>query len=85
MEKGVPIRSVSRSIAVLRAINQRGSLSMMEIARTASVPYPTACRIIQTLLHEGLVEQEPSRKNYRPTALVQSLAHPTLASTGARE
>lgn len=74
MEKGVPIRSVSRSIAALKAINQHGSLSMMEIARTVAVPYPTACRIIQTLVHEGLIEQEPSRKHYRPTALVQSLA-----------
>jgi len=39
------------------------------------VPYPTACRIVQTLLHEGLIEREPSRKRYRPTALVQTLAH----------
>lgn len=48
---------------------------MMEIARSSEVPYPTACRIVQTLLHEGLVEREPSRKRYRPTALVQALAH----------
>ena len=47
---------------------------MMEIAKSASVPYPTACRIVQTLLYEGLIEQEPSRKRYRPTALVQTLA-----------
>jgi IclR family mhp operon transcriptional activator len=38
------------------------------------VPYPTACRIVQTLLYEGLIEQEPSRKRYRATALVQTLA-----------
>lgn len=48
---------------------------MMEIARASSVPYPTACRIVQTLLFEGLIEQEPVRKRYRPTGLVQSLAH----------
>lgn len=75
MEKGVPIRSISRGIAVLQAINRGGTISMMEIARTSNVPYPTACRIVQTLLHEGLIEREPSRKNYRPTALVQTLAH----------
>lgn len=74
MEKGVPIRSITRSIAALRAINRHGSLTMMEIAKSASVPYPTACRIVQTLLYEGLIEQEPSRKRYRPTALVQTLA-----------
>lgn len=75
MERGVPIRSVSRAIAILQAINQKGALSMMQISRMGEVPYPTACRIIQTLMHEGLVEQEPARKYYRPTAMVQSLSH----------
>jgi IclR family transcriptional regulator, mhp operon transcriptional activator len=74
MEKGVPIRSITRSIAALKAINRHGSLSMMEIAKSAEVPYPTACRIVQTLLYEGLIEQEPARKRYRATALVQTLA-----------
>ena len=75
MEKGVPIRSVSRTIAALKAINRHGSLSMMEVSRASEVPYPTACRIVQTLLYEGLIELEPARKRYRPTAMVQSLAH----------
>ncbi|MFW2830948.1 IclR family transcriptional regulator domain-containing protein [Sphingomonas sp. ID0503] len=75
MENGVPIRAVSRSISVLQAINRHGSLSMMAIARQGKLPYPTAFRIVQTLIHEGLVEQEPARKRYRPTALVQSLAN----------
>ena len=35
MEKGVPIRSITRSIAALKAINRHGSLSMMEIAKSA--------------------------------------------------
>ncbi|TPG49428.1 IclR family transcriptional regulator [Sphingomonas glacialis] len=75
MEKGVPIRSIGRSIAALKAINRHGSLSMMEISKASAVPYPTACRIVQTLLYEGLIEQEPARKRYRPTALVQTLSH----------
>jgi IclR family mhp operon transcriptional activator len=75
MEKGVPIRAISRSISVLQAINRAGSLSMMDIAHASAVPYPTACRIVQTLLYEGLIEREPARKRYRPTALVQTLSH----------
>ncbi|MEG8013588.1 IclR family transcriptional regulator [Sphingomonas sp. 22R3R2A-7] len=71
----MPIRSISRSIAALKAINRHGSLSMMEISKASEVPYPTACRIVQTLLYEGLIEQEPARKRYRPTAMVQTLAH----------
>ena len=74
MEKGIPIRSISRAITILQEINQMGSLSMMQIARRGGLPYPTTCRIVQTLIHEGLIEQEPSRKFYRPTALVQSLS-----------
>jgi IclR family mhp operon transcriptional activator len=75
VEKGVPIRSISRSIAALKAINRNGSMSMTEISRASEVPYPTACRIVQTLLYEGLIEQEPARKRYRPTMMVQALSH----------
>jgi IclR family mhp operon transcriptional activator len=74
MDRGVPIRSVSRSIAVLQCINRMGSLSLMEIARSVALPYPTAFRIIQTLMHEGLIECEPTRKHYRATQLVQTLS-----------
>ena len=75
MEKGVPIRAVSRSIAVLQAINHHGGLSMMQIAHEIGVPYATAMRIVQTLIVEGLIEREPDRKRYRPTVLVHTLSH----------
>lgn len=68
------IRSIGRGLAVLQAVNRGGSVSMMEIARTSRVPYPTACRIVQTLMTEGMIEREPARKRYRPTALVKTLA-----------
>ena len=74
MERGVPIRSISRCIAVLQAINRHGSLTLMDVARAAQLPYPTTCRMIQTLMHEGLIECEPTRKCYRATALVQTLS-----------
>ncbi|MFM2409267.1 MAG: hypothetical protein RL481_95 [Pseudomonadota bacterium] len=73
-EKGVPIRAITRGLSVLQAINRSGAITMMEIARSSGVPYPTACRIVQTLLYEGLIEREPARKRYRSTALVQTLA-----------
>ena len=74
MERSVPIRSVSRSIAVLQAINRGEWLTVMEISKAVGLPYPTTFRIIQTLMHEGLVTCEASCKRYRVTALVQSLA-----------
>jgi len=75
MEKEAHIRSIGRSLAVLRAVNRAGSLSMMEIAKAVGIPYPTACRIVYTLQEEGMLERESQRKHYRPTALVQSLSH----------
>lgn len=75
MEKGVPIRSVSRALLVLQAINNAGSLSMMGAARAAGIPYPTACRVVQTLVHEGFIEGVPNTKNYQPTALAHTLSN----------
>jgi len=74
LEEGVPIRAISRGLAVLQAVNRAGSISLMQTSRQTRIPYPTVCRIVQTLLHEGLIEKEPNRKRYRSTALVQSLS-----------
>ena len=68
------IRSLARSIHVIQAINRHGSLALTEIAKAAGIPFPTAYRIVNTLVEEGLIEREPGRKRYRPTALIQSLA-----------
>jgi len=68
------IRSIVRSIQVLQAINRFGSLTLSEIAQHADIPYPTAMRILRTLQDQGLIEREPARKRYRPTALVQTLS-----------
>jgi len=68
------VRAISRGLAVLQAVNRGGAVSMMEICRQAAIPYPTACRIVQTLMDEGFVEREPARKRYRATALVRTLA-----------
>ncbi|MEP5171868.1 MAG: IclR family transcriptional regulator C-terminal domain-containing protein [Erythrobacter sp.] len=74
MERGVPIRSLSRGLAVLSTINRDGPITMTNISRSEELPYPTACRIVQTLIHEGLVEREHNRKRYRVTSLVETLS-----------
>ena len=75
MEKDGSVRAIGRGLAVLKVINLHGSLNMMTIARLSAMPYPTACRIVDTLIDEGMIEREPSRKFYRPTSLVMSLSH----------
>lgn len=72
--KDFPIRSISRAIAVLQSINRHGSLSITQVSRAAQIPYATASRIIQSLVHEGVLEREPHRKRYRPTPLSLSLS-----------
>ncbi|MDE1149978.1 MAG: helix-turn-helix domain-containing protein [Azospirillaceae bacterium] len=74
MDRGIPIRAISRAIVVLQAINRHHSLTLMEIATETKLPYPTVCRIVQTLLYEYLIEQEPAQKKYRVTALVKTLS-----------
>jgi molybdenum-dependent DNA-binding transcriptional regulator ModE len=61
-ERDGNVRAISRGLAVLQAVNRGGSVTMMEICRTAQIPYPTACRIVQTLMDEGMIEREPARK-----------------------
>lgn len=70
---GIPIRSVSRAIRILQIINRLSNPTIMEITKESRLPYPTVFRIIMTLVHEGLIECEPSRKRYRPSELVWSL------------
>lgn len=68
------IQSLSRAIGVLQVINRHGSLGLTQIAEAVDIPYPTASRIVNTLMAEGLLEREPARKRYRPTALIQTLS-----------
>ena len=74
IERDGNVRAISRGLAVLQAVNRGGSITMMTICREADIPYPTACRIVQTLIDEGMIEREPARKRYRPTALVRTLS-----------
>ena len=75
MQREGAVRAIGRGLAVLRVINQHSSLDMASIAKATSLPYPTACRIVETLIDEGMVEREPGRKSYRPTCLVRTLSH----------
>lgn len=74
IDSGVPIRAASRTLSILRTINELGSASLSQIARHERLPLPTAFRFVQTLVHEGMIARDPSGKCYYPTALVQSLA-----------
>lgn len=51
IDSGVPIRAASRTLSILRTINELGSASLSQIARHERLPLPTAFRFVQTLVH----------------------------------
>ena len=74
MDRDGAIRSLSRGIAVLKAVNLNGTMTLMEICESCAIPYATASRIAQTLVAEGLIARDPGGKRYRATGLVRALA-----------
>jgi IclR family mhp operon transcriptional activator len=75
MGNGESIRSISRSLAVLQAVNRFGAIHVNDIADVSGIPYPTAYRIVQTLVQEGMLVRETKGRLYRVTALVKSLSN----------
>ncbi len=74
MQNDGSIRAIGRGLRVLQVVNHHRSISMTEIARHCDLPYPTTCRIVETLIEERMIEREATRKHYRPTALVKTLS-----------
>ena len=75
MGKNSSIRSISRALRVLQAINRHDYLTLDEISEITQIPYSTAWRILSTLEHENIIERDISRKHYRATALALSLSY----------
>ena len=54
------IGSVNRSLAVLRAVAERGGVTLEQAAEVTGTARSTAFRLLDTLLADGLVERNPS-------------------------
>jgi IclR family mhp operon transcriptional activator len=74
VDDGLPIRAISRAIAVIRAVNNLENPKLADIAKACNMPYPTAYRIAQTLMMEGILERDDASRRYRPAEGVLSLA-----------
>lgn len=68
------VRAISRGLEVLQAVNRLGEARYVDVARITSIPYPTVCRIMNTLQDIGMIERGADGFGYRPTAMVQSLS-----------
>ncbi len=68
-------QSIRRAAAVLRALAQRSQSGarMADIAREAGLERPTAHRILQGLIAEGLARQQPGTRKYHLGPFVYEL------------
>lgn len=60
---------------MLQAVNRLGTARYVDIANATQIPYPTVCRIVETLIEMGMVEKQRNTRYFRPTFMVQSLSN----------
>lgn len=69
-----PIRSFTRGLAVLAALNRHGSATALTLSRESGVPRATVYRLLQTLLDEGYVGRGTADDRFHLRLKVRSLA-----------
>lgn len=71
---GDGIRGLSRGIAVLRAMNQAGSSSILELSRATGISRPALYRILATLELEGYVATVRDGSSFALTSKIRELS-----------
>lgn len=69
-----PVRSVQRALSVLRAISERGPVSVMEIVHECGLPQPTVVRIVETLVASGYVYRQSGKSTYKVSGTTLALS-----------
>jgi len=69
-----PIRSFSRGLAVLSAINLHGSATALTLARETGLPRATVYRLLQTMLDDGYIGRGPADDRYHLKLKVRGLS-----------
>ncbi|MEO0575561.1 MAG: helix-turn-helix domain-containing protein [Pseudomonadota bacterium] len=68
------VRSLSRGLRVLSALNARGSATLAQLTTDTGIAKPTTFRILKTLEEEEFVYKDEDTDSYRPAARVASLS-----------
>lgn len=61
---GKPIKVVAKTFKVIELLDQKKGISLKEIADQASLPKPTAFRILDTLLSLGYADQDAETQHF---------------------
>jgi IclR family mhp operon transcriptional activator len=67
------MRGVTRTLAVLRALNEQNGMRASELARLAGIPRPSLYRVLETLCSLGYVRRTDEDR-YELTLLVRTLS-----------
>lgn len=65
---------LSKGLLVLRALNEKDDVSVLELHRSTGLPRPTLYRILATLVKDGYVINSGRGSNYKLTILTRSLS-----------
>ena len=68
-----PVRSLSRGLLVLEALNTTDNITVGEAARKVGLPRGTVLRLFETLRLEGFVTRSEEHKTYQLSSKVQLL------------
>lgn len=68
-----PIRTATRILAVLVAVNRRARATLTQVADDTGLPAPTTLRLLRTLVTEDYLERAADGR-YQPTARVSLLS-----------
>jgi IclR family mhp operon transcriptional activator len=68
------MRGVIRTLAVLRALNERNGSTVLELSRRLSISRPALYRILETLVSEGYVSRHDASETYRLGIKVRGLS-----------
>lgn len=69
-----PVRAIKRSLAVLRAVSERGPVTIANLVSICSFPQPTIVRVLETLLAEGYVYRQAGKSTYLVTGRTLALS-----------
>ncbi|MFK7887962.1 MAG: helix-turn-helix domain-containing protein [Gammaproteobacteria bacterium] len=74
MEKSYRVRSLTRGLRLLSALNARGSASLAQLVQDTGLAKPTAFRLLRTLLEEEYISKDDDTDAYRPAPRTCSLS-----------
>lgn len=76
-----PVNALVRGLRVLAVANEIQAPTVAEVVRRSRLPKATAIRLLQTLVHEGYLDDLGESEGYQVTAKVRNLSRALLDRT----